>query len=199
LAGSESLSDRWQGTRFELGPDSFLQVNRQVSRSMDRTLDEWVGPRRGVRIADLYAGVGARSIRWAREGAVVTAVESDPASVASGREAAASEGLELSFVAARVESVPESFSNADVIVVNPPRAGLSGAVVESLSGPGPARGLAYISCDPATLARDLARLAPAWSPLAVRGFDAFPQTAHVETLVWLQRAGTAATIETEAT
>ncbi|MCL7963137.1 MAG: class I SAM-dependent RNA methyltransferase [marine benthic group bacterium] len=198
LAGSESLSERWQGTRFELGPESFLQVNRDVSRSMDSTLDEWVGPRRGVRIADLYAGVGARAIRWAREGALVTAVESDPSSVASGRRAAADEGLQLEFIAARVESVPDSFANADVIVVNPPRAGLSGAVVDALLRPGAARGLAYVSCDPATLGRDLSLLASEWHPLAVRGFDAFPQTAHVETLVWMRRADKAVTTETEA-
>ena len=198
LAGSDCLTDRWQGVRFELGPETFLQVNRSVSSVMDRALDDWVGPRRGVRIADLYAGAGARAIRWAREGALVTAVESDPASVASGQGAAAAEGLQLEFIAARVETVPESFSNAEIIVVNPPRAGLSTAVVESLSTPGPARGLAYVSCDPATLARDLSLLSCVWHPVAVRGFDAFPQTAHVETLVWMERAGTGARTETEA-
>jgi 23S rRNA (uracil1939-C5)-methyltransferase len=47
--------------------------------------------------------------------------------------------------------------------------------------------MAYVSCDPAILARDLARLSPAWRPVTVRAFDAFPQTAHVETVVWLER------------
>ena len=198
LAGSASLTDRWQGTRFELAPESFLQVNRDVSRLMDGTLDEWVGPRRGVRIADLYAGAGARAIRWAREGASVTAVESDPEAVESGLKAAAAEGLQLEFIASRVESAAESYANADIIVVNPPRAGLSDAVVDTLLTPRPARGLAYVSCDPATLGRDLSRLSGVWHPAVVRGCDAFPQTAHVETLVWMERGGYEGSRETEA-
>ncbi|MEJ2482315.1 MAG: TRAM domain-containing protein, partial [Gemmatimonadota bacterium] len=195
LAGSRRLADRWQGTRFELEPDSFLQVNRAVSRRMDRTLDDWVGPRSDRRIADLYAGVGARAIRWAREGARVTAVESDAESVLSGIRAAAAEGLHIEFRAERVESVPDSFADAEIIVVNPPRAGLTNAVANSLvAAPAPRR-LAYVSCDPATLGRDLARLSPVWHPVEVRGFDAFPQTAHVETLVWLERKGSASYVD----
>ena len=198
LAGSKSLVDRWQGTRFELGPESFLQVNREVSRSMDRTLDDWVGSRRNLRIADLYSGVGARAIRWAREGARVTAIESDREAVESGRQAAAAEGLQLQFLAARVESASDSFADAEILVINPPRAGLSKAVVESLRTVRAARGLAYVSCDPATLARDLSRLAPVWNPVAVKAFDAFPQTAHVETLVWLERVTSEGSEQTEA-
>jgi 23S rRNA (uracil1939-C5)-methyltransferase len=198
LAGSEHLVDRWQGTRFELGPESFLQVNREVSRSMDRALDDWVGSRHGLHIADLYAGVGARAIRWAREGARVTAVESDQEAVESGRQAASAEGLQVEFLATRVESAAESFANAEILVVNPPRAGLSRAVVESLRTSGRARGLAYVSCDPATLARDLSRLAAVWHPVEVMGFDAFPQTAHVETLAWLERVAPEGSEQTEA-
>ena len=68
-----------------------------------------------------------------------------------------------------------------------PRAGLAASVAEALVNAGPLRGLAYVSCDPATLARDLARLSSAFRPVDVRAFDAFPQTAHVETVVWLER------------
>jgi len=188
LAGSSSFPDRWQGTRFELGPGTFLQVNRTVSAIMDRQLDEFVGTRRRTVIADLYSGVGARALRWAREGARVNAVEADLEAVAAGRAAAAAEGLDVEFFGARVESVPESYSEAEIIVVNPPRAGLSEQVSERIAASSVARGLAYVSCDPATLARDLRLLASRWVPTAVRAFDAFPQTSHVETMVWLEPA-----------
>ena len=76
--------------------------------------------------------------------------------------------------------------DADLIVVNPPRAGLSRSVSRALLEQRAGK-MAYVSCDPATLARDLARLEPGWSLAGVQPFDAFPQTAHVETIAWLER------------
>lgn len=187
LAGSERFRDFWQGTWFGLGPESFLQVNRSVSDEMDRFLDHCVGPRSGLRIADLYSGAGARALRWAREGASVTAVESDAEACAAASLAAAESGLDVRVVHAPVESASESYADSEVVVVNPPRAGLAASVAEALVRSGPLRRMAYVSCDPAKLARDLERLSAAWKPVEVRAFDAFPQTAHVETVVWLER------------
>ncbi len=187
LAGSERFRDSWQGTWFALGPESFLQVNRSVSVAMDRYLDQLVGPRDGLRVADLYSGVGARALRWAREGASVTAVESDADACVAASLAAEESGLEIRVVCAPVEAAEESYAESEVVVVNPPRAGLAASVAETLVDVGTLRGLAYVSCDPATLARDLARLSPAFKPVDMRAFDAFPQTAHVETVVWLER------------
>lgn len=187
LGGSERFRDSWQGTWFALGPGTFLQVNRSVSAAMDLYLDHRVGPRNGLQVADLYSGVGARALRWAREGASVTAVESDAEACAAASLAAEESGLDVRVVCASVESAMESFADSEVVVVNPPRAGLAASVAEALVNTGPLRGLAYVSCDPATLARDLARLSSAFRPVDVRAFDAFPQTAHVETVVWLER------------
>ena len=187
LAGSERFRDSWQGAWFALGPESFLQVNRSESVAMDRYLDQRVGPRNGLRVADLYSGVGARALRWAREGASVTAVESDVEACAAASLAAEESGLDLRVICAPVEAALESYAESEVVVVNPPRAGLAESVAEALVNAAPLRELAYVSCDPATLARDLARLSPAYKPVDVRAFDAFPQTAHVETVVWLER------------
>lgn len=188
-AGRERFTDRWQGTKFNLGPGSFLQVNRAVSSEMDAFLDRCVGPRTGLRIADLYSGAGARALRWAREGAIVTAVDSDREACSAARSAAREAGVHLRVVCAPVEATKDGYAAADVVVVNPPRAGLASRVVERLREAGPIKGIAYVSCDPATLARDLLRLAPVWKPVEVRAFDAFPQTPHIETMVWLERAG----------
>jgi 23S rRNA (uracil1939-C5)-methyltransferase len=92
----------------------------------------------------------------------------------------------LAVVADRVENRIAEFTPADLVVVNPPRAGLSRQVTQKLVSQS-AEMLAYVSCDPATLARDLARLQPAWRVEEVQPFDAFPQTAHVETVAWLNR------------
>ena len=186
LAGRDTLVDRWQDTVFELPADVFLQVNRQVSTEMDRWLDERAGEVAGRRVLDLYSGVGARAIRWAAGGAEVCAVEISDRAAAACSGAASRAGVRLEVVAAPVEELIQDLMPADLVVVNPPRAGLSGRVSDALIA-GSAHRLAYVSCDPATLARDLGRLSGAWEILEVQPFDAFPQTAHVETAVWLRK------------
>jgi 23S rRNA (uracil1939-C5)-methyltransferase len=89
-------------------------------------------------------------------------------------------------IAGRVEQELDSLDRADAAIVNPPRTGLGEAVTDRLSARPPDR-LVYVSCDPATLARDLARLEPAYHVTGIRAFDLFPQTAHVETLVEASR------------
>jgi 23S rRNA (uracil1939-C5)-methyltransferase len=186
LVGAETLRDRWQDIEFDLPADVFLQVNRKVSAAMDRWLEERVGDMNGSRVLDLYSGVGARAIRWATRGAQVTACEVSRRAVAACRQAASSAGARLAIEAKRVESRIDDLLPADLVVVNPPRAGLSRHVAEALVS-GSAGRLAYVSCDPATLARDLGRLQTAWNLMEVQPFDAFPQTAHVETIAWLHR------------
>lgn len=198
VAGHETLEERWAGLHLRLRPEAFVQVNREVSDAMDRHLDARAGSLSGRRVLDLYAGVGVRAIRWARAGAAVTAVDAAPDAIATGREAAAGSGQawdgrgghpeagRVAFRRARVEDCLEALLPADLAVVNPPRAGLSRSVARRLARGGVST-LAYVSCDPATLARDLARLGDGWRTASVQPFDAFPQTAHVETIVWLER------------
>ena len=75
---------------------------------------------------------------------------------------------------------------ADIVLLNPPRGGVDATVAERLALGGAER-LIYLSCDPATLARDLKRLSGGWRATLAQPFDAFPQTGHVETVVWLER------------
>ncbi len=188
LAGEDGIEDVWQGIRFRLGPEVFLQANRGVSERMDAWIDARVGDPRGTRVADLYAGVGARAIRWALAGARATAVESSREACRAGRRAAGEAGARVRFLAGRVEDHPEAARASDLVVVNPPRAGLSRGVASELAAAVSPRRMIYVSCDPATLARDLARLAGRWRPVAIAAFDAFPQTGHVETVVDLAPA-----------
>jgi 23S rRNA (uracil1939-C5)-methyltransferase len=201
LAGRTAFVDEWRGLRFDLDPGVFLQVNRRAAEAMDDWLDgrvrEAAGRRidgigrmseeslRGLRVADLYAGVGVRAIRWARAGATVVTCEVDGAACAASQAAARKAGARIEVHRGRVEDNVELL-RTDLVVVNPPRAGLAGPVRAALAA-GPARHVAYVSCDPATLARDLSALSGAYRVAEIQPFDVFPQTAHVETIAWLRR------------
>ncbi len=113
-------------------------------------------------------------------------IDTDPYAIGAASVTAQDTGLPVRFVRGRVERVLSRELPADLVLLNPPRAGVERAVVEALKAEPPER-LIYVSCDPATLARDLERLSSVYRLVDCRGFDMFPQTAHVETVVTLQR------------
>lgn len=189
LAGAPTFPDRWEETELELRPDTFLQVNRVVAAALEEYLDARIAERsggpEGRRLLDLYAGVGLRAIRWAEAGARAVGCERDEGAVESGRRAAEARGVAVDLLRGDVEDRLAELLPADVAVVNPPRTGLSEEVTDVLAlGAVPA--IVYVSCDPATLARDVKRLGERWRVVSVQPFDAFPQTAHVESVAWLE-------------
>jgi len=186
MAGEERLRERWRGRDLEVGPETFLQVNRRVADAMEEHLDRRLGELEGRRVLDLYAGVGLRALRWAEAGADAAACEVSEEAVADGRRASEAAGVDVPLRAGRVEDALEEMLPADDVVVNPPRRGLSEAVCRRLAE-SEAERVAYVSCDPATLARDVKRMGEGWRVGEVQPFDAFPQTAHVETILWLHR------------
>jgi 23S rRNA (uracil1939-C5)-methyltransferase len=132
---------------------------------------------------DLYAGGGEGTALLAARGARVESIERDPELFAlAQRETLPTVRRFLG----SVEEVVGQLSPPDSVVVNPPRTGLGATVTEALGSAGP-ECIAYVSCDPATLARDIRRLGPQYGVEAVRAFDLFPQTAHVESVVLLAR------------
>lgn len=193
LAGRPTFREMWQGLEFELPPEVFLQCNREVSAAMDTWLDDRIGSPTGRCLVDLYAGLGARAIRWAAAGGEVTACEVDRAACDACKGAALHAEARLRVVCGRAEDRLSLLDGAEVVVVNPPRTGLGVQVREALVAAQVPR-LAYVSCDPATLARDLKGLQAAYEVLEVQPFDAFPQTAHIETIVWMAGTRPAATV-----
>lgn len=191
LAGDPVFAERWQGMRVLLGPHAFLQVNRTVAEALEGHLDAEVGALTGRRVLDLYGGVGTRAARWAGAGAEVTTVESEPDAIEASERLSREVGVSWSIRSGRVEDAIDALLPVDTVVVNPPRSGLSRSVTARLASGGVGQ-LVYVSCDPATLGRDLKRLGDAWVPRFAQPFDAFPQTGHVETVLWLDRAGSAA-------
>ena len=156
---------------------SFVQVNPAMAAELSRHLVERVLSHRPASVVDAYAGGGDSAVAIAGHGVTVQAIELDG-------EAAAWAGARLAppsaVTVARVEDALESLLPADVVVLNPPRAGVHERVTAALSAQ-PPRAVLYVSCNPATLARDVARL-PGYRVASLRAFDMFPQTAHVETV-----------------
>jgi 23S rRNA (uracil1939-C5)-methyltransferase len=158
---------------------SFAQVNPGVALALRDHVVALARARTPLRVVDAYAGTGDTSVALAEGGAVVTAIELDPeaADICRRRLPVGSR-----VVTGRVEDALPAALPADVVILNPPRGGLHERVAAALAGvTPPPRVVIYVSCNPATLARDLTRL-PGFGVASVVGFDMFPQTAHVETV-----------------
>ena len=141
-----------------------------------------LAPGPGRHVWDLYAGIGETTASLLALGATVESVESDRRAV----EEADARGPAALRHAGRVEDLLPALGRPDLVITNPPRTGMDSRVTATLERLAPDR-IVYISCDPATLARDLGRL-PGFQLTLVRAFDLFPQTAHVETVAGLERA-----------
>jgi 23S rRNA (uracil1939-C5)-methyltransferase len=159
-------------------------VNRGAAALLEAHVMELAGDVRGLRVVDAYCGIGLHSRRMARAGASVTGIELDPDAVEEARRRAPEGAV---FLEGMVEALLPDHLPADLVVLNPPRAGIAPEAADELAAQ-PAGRILYISCNPATLARDLKRLGGAYRLESVRSFDLFPQTAHVETVVLLRRA-----------
>jgi len=176
---------RMAGPEADAAAAAFEQVNAAVAAALREDVLASL-PAVG-RVLDLYAGAGAVGLALAARGCDVATVEVDARAVRATKARAAERGLRLRAVAAKVEDVLAGLLPADAVVANPPRTGLEAAASAALAAAPPAR-LVYVSCDPATLARDLARLGATAARLtALRAYDMFPQTSHVETLAVLDR------------
>lgn len=181
VAGAPGLPETWGGEEVELSGAAFLQVNRGAAALLEAHVLELAGEVRGLSVVDAYCGIGLHARRFARAGARVVGIELDPSAVEEARRAAVPNAR---FEAGAVEALLPVYLPADLVVLNPPRAGVAPEVAEALVGTPPRR-ILYVSCDPATLARDLGRIGAAFRVESVRCFDLFPQTSHVETVVLL--------------
>jgi len=184
--GDDHLFEQFRDVPFRISDRSFMQANWSVYAMMYHTLEEWLGECAQTRILELFAGVGCLGLSLARRGALVTVVEENPYAIADARKSASQNHIgRCRFRPSTAEEFlrqvpPEDY---DVVLVDPPRAGLSKTCVELLIQTKSSR-IFYVSCDAASLARDAKRLGAAGYQMSrVQLFDMFPQTAHIETLV----------------
>ncbi|HEV2297114.1 MAG TPA: 23S rRNA (uracil(1939)-C(5))-methyltransferase RlmD [Candidatus Acidoferrales bacterium] len=192
LKGPGFLHCRVGDKRFRVGHLSFFQVNRHVLESLAHTVATSAGS--GKLVFDLYAGVGLLSAFLMDNFATVEAVEADPAAARDLEVNAPANGKNISSHNQSAETFlsqwkrKQGAKSPDVIVVDPPRAGLESGALRALLDISAPR-IIYVSCDPSTLARDLAQLcSKMYKVKEIHLFDMFPQTYHIESLVRLERA-----------
>ncbi|MCP3981990.1 MAG: 23S rRNA (uracil(1939)-C(5))-methyltransferase RlmD [bacterium] len=192
LVGRDTLDDVIGGLRFRLPASTFVQVSHAAVPVLCDLVENMAGRVRGKNVLDLYAGVGLFGIRLARHGgARVGGCDADTEAIACGIATLRREkivGVELTHApVARFLGQLSERTEFETIVANPPRAGLGANVVRRLARLR-ARRIVLISCDPATLARDVRALGEsAWTLERVVPVDVFPQTAHVESVALLTR------------
>jgi 23S rRNA (uracil1939-C5)-methyltransferase len=182
--GNVTLSDTILGVPFSYAAEGFFQINLPVYERALKDMREWVEADKPT--VDLYSGVG--TIGLTIGGRHVTLVEVDEHAVREMRQNIAALGREgeATAVLAASEQALDYISGEACIIVDPPRAGLHEDVVERLLKEAPQR-IIYLSCNPVTQARDVARLLQKYDILAHKGYNFFPRTPHIEHLVVLGR------------
>ncbi len=190
LAGGELAPVTVDGLQVSVHPHAFFQVNDGVRQKLYAAAAEHANSHAAV---DAYSGAGILSALLARKASAVLGVEIETAAVRSAQDMAARNGIQnVTFVcddcAEALPRLPQAFRGQNtVVVLDPPRAGCDRRVLAALSAACPAK-IVYISCNPATLARDVSLLTQSGFALSsVTPFDMFPQTAGVETLCVLTR------------
>jgi 23S rRNA (uracil1939-C5)-methyltransferase len=192
LKGGGFIEETLNGLRFKIGPDTFFQSNTEQAENLFARVRELATLHGRPRTAlDLFAGIGPIAAHLAAVADRVVAVENFPPSVEAARENLRLNAIDnVDVLAADVNKAPpaELPQPIDLVVVDPPRPGLSPEAIEWIVRLAPAA-ILYVSCNPSTLARDLKLfLQSPYSVEAIEPFDLFPNTYHVETLALLRRS-----------
>jgi 23S rRNA (uracil1939-C5)-methyltransferase len=194
LAGSDRFEEELGGMRFSISAEAFFQTNTEMAERLYALAIDYAAPSGFERVYDLYCGIGTIAMLVSPRVAEVWGLEIASEAIADAiANARANEVDNVRFFAGDVrlalrDLVTEA-GRPDVIIVDPPRAGLSQKVVRRIIEAAPRR-LVYVSCNPTTLAPNAAQLVAAGYRLArVRPVDMFPQTPHIECVALLERSG----------
>ena len=192
LWGDDTLTEELCGFKFEISAASFLQVNPIQTEKLYAQVEAFFPERDGFEAMDVYCGAGTISMVVSKHASHVTGIENVPSAVEDARRNAAMNGVtNADFIcadaaAALLELIAKG-ARPGVIVLDPPRKGCDKAVLDAVTASGAER-IVYVSCDPATLARDVNILTQSgYSLQSAQPVDMFPQTAHVETVVLLSK------------
>ncbi|MDD6395415.1 MAG: 23S rRNA (uracil(1939)-C(5))-methyltransferase RlmD [Firmicutes bacterium] len=190
--GKDTISDILCGVKFEISPLSFYQVNREQAEKLYNCGREYAGLTGKEVLFDIYCGTGTIGLSMAASARALYGIEIIPDAVENARRNAAANCIEnAEFICADAadgaRQLKERGISPDVVVIDPPRKGCSAEVIELIDEMSPKR-VVYISCDPATLARDIARFAEyGWKAQRLTAVDMFPRTANVECVVLLTK------------
>jgi 23S rRNA (uracil1939-C5)-methyltransferase len=195
LWGEDAIEERILGLRFRVRPNAFLQTNTEMAERLYGLARDFAGLTGGETVYDLYCGTGTIGLALASQALTVWGVEISEESVACAIENAELNGIaNAAFFAGNVslalEELRERSGQPDVVVVDPPRAGLAGKALRRM-GRLEAPRIVYVSCNPTTLASDLKVLREdfGYELLRCRPVDMFPHTPHIESVSLLERTG----------
>jgi 23S rRNA (uracil1939-C5)-methyltransferase len=192
LSGAPQLREQIGGLDFLVSPEAFFQTNTEMAEQLYEVAREMAGLRGHERVFDLYCGIGTIGLTLAARAREVVGVEIVEPAVADAIEnARINDVLNARFYAGDIRlamrDLVEEAGRPDVVVVDPPRAGLSQKVVRRIIETQPSR-IVYVSCNPTTLAPNAAQMVEAGYRLSrVRPVDMFPQTPHIESVALLER------------
>jgi 23S rRNA (uracil1939-C5)-methyltransferase len=193
LWGEDAIEEQLLGLRFRVRPNAFMQTNTKMAEQLYGLAIDCAGLTGGETVYDLYCGIGTIGLSMAARALTVWGVEVEEESVACALENADLNGItNAAFFAGNVgqvlDELRERAGEPDVVVVDPPRAGLAGKGLKRVGEAGAPR-LVYVSCNPTTLAGDSKRLREEYGYELVRArpVDMFPHTPHVETVALLER------------
>lgn len=202
LYGDGTITDTLCGLQFRLSAPAFYQVNHAQAERLYEKAVQLAGLTGNETVLDLYCGTGTITLCLARHAKKAIGVEIVPQAIEDAKFNAAQNGMENAEffcmdAGQAAKMLADRRTRPDVIVVDPPRKGVSADVIEAISAMAPQR-IVYVSCDPATLARDLKLLTAAGYTLqTAEAFDLFPRCAHVETVCLLSKLQSKEHIEIE--
>ena len=191
FAGTSTIREELGHVKFHIGPKSFFQTNTRQGKQLYDITAEYAGLTGTENVYDLYTGIGSIAQYVAKDAGAIVGIEEIAAAIEDAKINAAMNGLDnCSWYAGRTEDIltPEfaaKHGKPDVLITDPPRAGMHPRVIPMLLQLA-APVLVYVSCNPATQARDLALLGEKYRVVKARAVDMFPQTSHVESVVRLE-------------
>jgi 23S rRNA (uracil1939-C5)-methyltransferase len=188
LAGQPTLLERIGSFEFELSANSFFQTNTRGAGRLYETVKQYADLQGGETVLDLYCGTGTIAIYLAAAARRVVGVEAVEAAVADAQRNCRRNGIDnCRFITGDVRfTLPQLDVRPDVMIIDPPRSGMHADVVKQVMDRKPPR-IVYVSCNPATMARDLLLLKEIYSVMEVQPVDMFPHTYHVEAVARLIR------------
>lgn len=192
--GEDAIYEEMEGLRFKIGPKSFYQTNPLQAYRLYSTVREFADFKGGEHVYDLYTGTGTIALFVARSVASVVGIEYVPEAIEDAKVNASINGIgNCTFYAGDMKDIltPEFVeaqgARPDVVILDPPRAGVHPDVIEVLLGTGAPK-IVYVSCNPATQARDIALLsAGGYRLVKFRPVDMFPHTHHIENVALLEK------------
>ena len=192
IYGSDTITDVLLGMKYVISPNSFYQVNHDQTEKLYSLVKEICTPTKDETVVDIYCGAGTIGLTMANDVKQLIGIEIVPQAIENAKINAQMNGVtNAQFfcmdAAQGAKELEKRGIKPDTVIVDPPRKGCDASLIETIANMSPKK-IAYVSCDPATLARDLARFdEKGYKTQSITPVDMFPRTAHVETVVLLSK------------